>query len=103
MRRRSLQLNGLAPEFVQQLAVIDEEFYGSASSDASSADSEDADVEPPAKRARDDESYSDSSELSDGSGASDAEEDIAYLQVCGKFQNLLDGGSGCREGKTNHY
>ena len=60
-------------------------------------------MEPPAKRTRDDECYSDSSEPSDSSDASDAEEDNAYLQVCDKFQNLLDEGCGCREGKTNHY
>ena len=60
-------------------------------------------MEPPAKHARDDECYSDSSEPSDGSNASNTEEDSAYLQVCDKFQNLLDGECGCCEGKTNHY
>ena len=106
MRRRSQQLHGVPPALAQELAAIDEEFYGSDGS----SDSDDSD-QPMAKRARgarerEDEYFSDSGEDSgeqSGSGSSegDAADDDGYQQVCGKLQNLVEAGCGC--GKTNHF
>ena len=64
MRRRSQQLHGVPPALAQELAAIDEEFYGSDGS----SDSDDSD-QPMAKRARgarerEDEYFSDSGEAS---------------------------------------
>ena len=106
MRRRSQQLHGVPPALAQELAAIDEEFYGSDGS----SDSDDSD-QPMAKRARgaherEDEYFSDSGEDSgepsrSGSSEGDAADDDGYQQVCGKLQNLVEAGCGC--GKTNHF
>ena len=106
MRRRSQQLHGVPPALAQELAAIDEEFYGSDGS----SDSDDSD-QPMAKRARgarerEDEYFSDSCEdlgepPRSGSSEGDAADDDGYQQVCGKLQNLGEAGCGC--GKTNHF